>query len=164
MKTTQNEHGSIPARNSKNPVVGVVRCPGFGCDCIATVHKAQGNRKGLVYLICDECGTDQSAGKSRQEKIKSNMHPCIESLEKAEAKGGEKEEKNHPSDTASVSAPKPVSKPSNHAASAVSKTDDIITDQPDPKQVQKTNDTPKTKPIICAIIGGLFGAVVGLVA
>ena len=77
-KTTQTPcGGTIPLRASKNPVEGVFL---HHCGSIASVHRPQGKRKNTVYLICDECGTDQCGGKPYQERIKSEMQPTIEAL------------------------------------------------------------------------------------
>ena len=77
-KTTQAPcGGTIPLRASKNPVEGVFL---HHCGSIASVHRPQGKRKNTVYLICDECGTDQCGGKPYQERIKSEMQPTIEAL------------------------------------------------------------------------------------
>jgi len=71
--------GTVPLRTSKNPVLGVYL---HHCGSVASVHQPKGKRKNTFYLICDECGTDQCGGKPYQEKIKNNMQPNIEALQK----------------------------------------------------------------------------------
>jgi hypothetical protein len=71
--------GTLPLRTSKNPVLGVYL---HHCGSVASVHQPKGKRKDTFYLICDECGTDQCGGKPYQEKIKNNMQPNIEALQK----------------------------------------------------------------------------------
>ncbi|PCC12906.1 hypothetical protein [Pseudoalteromonas sp. JB197] len=71
--------GTIPLRTSKNPVLGVYL---HHCGSVASVHRPKGKRKNTLYLICDECKTDQCAGAAYQEKIAANMQPNIEALQK----------------------------------------------------------------------------------
>lgn len=71
--------GTLPLRTSKNPVLGVYL---HHCGSVASVHQPKGKRKNTFYLICEECGTDQCGGKPYQEKIKNNMQPNIEALQK----------------------------------------------------------------------------------
>ncbi|WP_282131407.1 hypothetical protein [Pseudoalteromonas aliena] len=73
--------GTIPLRTSLNPVIGVYK---HHCGSIASVHRPKGKRKNTVYMMCDECGTDQCGGKPYQEKIAREMQPTIEALLNAE--------------------------------------------------------------------------------
>ncbi|TMO75323.1 hypothetical protein [Pseudoalteromonas aurantia] len=83
MKTVPQNGGTVPLRNSKNPVVGVFR---HHCGNIASVHNYQGpKKKHLFYLHCDKCGCDQGAGKPYQAEIKAGMYDTIEQLEAAES-------------------------------------------------------------------------------
>lgn len=96
--------GHVPIRDSANPVKGVVR---HHCGRIATVHAANGRRKGLLYLICDktECGTDQLSGAEYQQKIKDGMCPTIEALEQAENRPKEPVVKNEQEDKPDAEKP-----------------------------------------------------------
>lgn len=89
--------GTIPLRTSKNPVLGVYL---HHCGSVASVHRPKGKRKDTFYLICDECGTDQCGGKPYQEKIKNNMQPNIEALQKTCDIPGELPVKIHEEKTA----------------------------------------------------------------
>ncbi|KAF7770089.1 hypothetical protein PCIT_a3046 [Pseudoalteromonas citrea] len=89
MKTVQGNGGTIPLRTSKNPVLGVYR---HHCGHIATVHAPKGRKAHLRYLQCDNCGTDQCAGKPYQDKIRENMQPNIEALEAFEVGEAEQHE------------------------------------------------------------------------
>ena len=72
--------GTHPLRTSRNPILGVYL---HHCGSVASVHQPKGKRKNTRYLICEECGTDQCAGKEYQQKILDNMQPNIEALQKA---------------------------------------------------------------------------------
>ncbi|MAD77138.1 MAG: hypothetical protein CML20_20535 [Rheinheimera sp.] len=89
--------GTLPLRTSKNPVLGVYL---HHCGSVASVHQPKGKRKDTFYLICDECGTDQCGGKPYQEKIKNNMQPNIEALQKTCDIQGELPVKIHEEKTA----------------------------------------------------------------
>ncbi|MDN3486879.1 hypothetical protein QL989_16190 [Pseudoalteromonas sp. APC 3224] len=89
--------GTLPLRTSKNPVLGVYL---HHCGSVASVHQPKGKRKDTFYLICDECGTDQCGGKPYQEKIKNNMQPNIEALQKTCDIPGELPVKIHEEKTA----------------------------------------------------------------
>lgn len=105
--------GTIPLRTSKNPVLGVYL---HHCGSVASVHRPKGKRKNTLYLICDECKTDQCAGAAYQEKIVANMQPNIEALQKTCDTPGELpvkicEEKTaafSPSEPSELSANKPI--------------------------------------------------------
>ncbi|TMP70546.1 hypothetical protein CWB76_10225 [Pseudoalteromonas sp. S1609] len=71
--------GTHPLRTSRNPILGVYL---HHCGSVASVHQPKGKRKNTRYLICEECGTDQCAGKEYQQKILDNMQPNIEALQK----------------------------------------------------------------------------------
>ncbi len=155
--------GTIPNRNSKNPVIGVIRCD---CGLPATVHNPRGKRSGRYYTMCDECGTDQRAGDTRQTKIRAEMVQTIEELpnvteivnhelgncavnefakiEPAEAVEAVTEaEKSEPAEA--VEANK----------SAVSTVNEPETETP-PEETEKE---PETKPIsLFVVVGGLLGA------
>ncbi|MBV7296830.1 hypothetical protein [Enterovibrio paralichthyis] len=74
---------SLPKRNTTNPALGVLRC---GCGDVKTVHMAKGNRKGALYTICDQCGTDQRNGAPVQAKWATHFE-SVEALEAHEAEG-----------------------------------------------------------------------------
>lgn len=77
-KTVPVEGGTVPLRNSKNPVLGVFR---HHCGHAATVHQYSGQKKKhLRYLHCDNCGCDQAAGEGYQKEIRENMQPTLEAL------------------------------------------------------------------------------------
>lgn len=71
--------GTHPLRTSRNPILGVYL---HHCGSVASVHQPKGKRRKTRYLICEECGTDQCAGKEYQQKILDNMQPNIEALQK----------------------------------------------------------------------------------
>ena len=130
--------GTIPNRSSKNPVIGVIRCD---CGLPATVHNPRGKRSGRYYTMCDECGTDQRAGDTRQTKIRAEMVQTIEEL--APLVNQVKAEKPEPAEA--VEANK----------SAVSTVNEPETETP-PEETEKE---PETKPIsLFVVVGGLLGA------
>lgn len=55
----------------------VCRC----CDEVATVYEAEGKRTGELYVVCPECGTDQSNKPTRQKFIREHMAETREELE-----------------------------------------------------------------------------------
>ncbi|MGR5312494.1 hypothetical protein ACPV34_21100 [Photobacterium damselae] len=55
----------------------VCRC----CEQVATVYEAEGKRLGELYVVCPECGTDQSNKPTRQAFIKRHMATTREELE-----------------------------------------------------------------------------------
>lgn len=55
----------------------VCRC----CDEVATVYEAEGKRSGELYVVCPECGTDQSNKPTRQKFIREHMAQTREELE-----------------------------------------------------------------------------------
>lgn len=69
--------GHVPLRASKNPILGVVKCE---CGAPQTVHNPKGKRENRWYTICDHCGTNQSSGDTRQEKLRSEIVDYIEQL------------------------------------------------------------------------------------
>lgn len=72
---------TLPKRNTTNPTLGVLRC---SCGAVKTVHKAKGNRKGSLYTICEQCGTDQRNGATVQAKWAAYVD-SVEALEASEA-------------------------------------------------------------------------------
>ncbi|WP_018691982.1 hypothetical protein [Algicola sagamiensis] len=166
IKTIKTVDGTFPVRGSKNPIRGVIRC--FACNEVASVHEAKGKRKGLYYLICDNCGTDQSHGAVRQTKIKDNMHSNIETLEQAEAATEKELIVNASSSEAAANSSDTAGKTCSQLDSLPSEEVGIIEEQPEPKmnpkEKQEINSKSSTKPVIFALIGGVCGAVLGLVA
>lgn len=88
--------GTHPLRTSRNPILGVYL---HHCGSVASVHQPKGKRKNTRYLICEECGTDQCAGKEYQQKILDNMQPNIEALQKICDVPGELPVKTHEENT-----------------------------------------------------------------
>ncbi|ODS10152.1 hypothetical protein [Vibrio scophthalmi] len=55
------------------------------CQSAAKVMEAEGKRTGKLYVVCPECGTDQSHLPKRQEYIRNHMVESLDALtEKAE--------------------------------------------------------------------------------
>tara|TARA_Y100000782_G_scaffold49352_1_gene55143 strand:- start:2974 stop:3567 length:594 start_codon:yes stop_codon:yes gene_type:complete len=91
--------GIVPLRTSKNPVLGVFL---HHCGNVASVHQPRGKRKSTLYLICDECGTDQCGGAAYQEKIRAEMRPTIEQLTEANPTEAVIANTTKPTDTAEI--------------------------------------------------------------
>lgn len=73
----------------------VCRC----CEQVATVYEAEGKRSGELYVVCPECGTDQSNKPTRQNFIREHMAPTREELEQKQSIS--EPVQNTPSDTVS---------------------------------------------------------------
>lgn len=58
---------------------GFIKCS--VCTNISTVFEAEGKRSGKLYVVCPECGTDQSNKATRQAYIIKNMVSTKEELE-----------------------------------------------------------------------------------
>ncbi|PSB89062.1 hypothetical protein C5F63_06010 [Photobacterium damselae subsp. damselae] len=56
----------------------VCRC----CEQVATVYEAEGKRSGELYVVCPECGTDQSNKPTRQQFIRDHMAITREEIER----------------------------------------------------------------------------------
>ena len=140
--------GTIPNRSSKNPVIGVIRCD---CGLPATVHNPRGKRSGRYYTMCDECGTDQRAGDTRQTKIRAEMVQTIEELPNVT------EIVNHELGNCAVNEFAKIEPAEAVEAnkSAVSTVNEPETETP-PEETEKE---PETKPIsLFVVVGGLLGA------
>lgn len=72
--------GHVPARESKNKVLGVKRCEGSSCNLPITVHDANGKRAGYWYTVCDNCKNDQRTGAEFQAMLRDAIVPIIEDL------------------------------------------------------------------------------------
>ncbi|WP_205669723.1 hypothetical protein [Aliivibrio fischeri] len=57
---------------------GFIKCS--VCESDATVFEAEGKRTGKLYVVCPECGTDQSNKATRQAYIIKNMVSTKEEL------------------------------------------------------------------------------------
>lgn len=145
--------GTIPNRSSKNSVLGVIRCD---CGEPATVHNPRGKRSGRYYTMCDECGTDQRAGDTRQAKIRAEMVQTIEEL--PPLVNQVKAEKVEPAEA--VEAEKEAEKPDPVKPLQANENTVSTVNEPDPKPEPKTPDPePKEKPIsLFAVVGALLGA------
>lgn len=145
--------GTIPNRSSKNPVIGVIRCD---CGLPATVHNPRGKRSGRYYTMCDECGTDQRAGDTRQTKIRAEMVQTIEEL--APLVNQVKAEKPEPAEAVEAVTEAEKSDPAEVLEtneSAVSTVNEPETETPP----EETENEPETKPIsLFVVVGGLLGA------
>lgn len=145
--------GTIPNRSSKNPVIGVIRCD---CGLPATVHNPRGKRSGRYYTMCDECGTDQRAGDTRQTKIRAEMVQTIEEL--APLVNQVKAEKPEPAEAVEAVTEAETSEPAEVLEtneSAVSTVNEAVTETPP----EETENEPETKPIsLFVVVGGLLGA------
>lgn len=145
--------GTIPNRNSKNPVIGVIRCD---CGLPATVHNPRGKRSGRYYTMCDECGTDQRAGDTRQTKIRAEMVQTIEEL--APLVNQVKAEKPEPAEAVEAVTEAEKSEPAEVLEtneSAVSTVNEPETEN----EPEETENEPETKPIsLFVVVGGLLGA------
>ena len=145
--------GTIPNRSSKNPVIGVIRCD---CGLPATVHNPRGKRSGRYYTMCDECGTDQRAGDTRQTKIRAEMVQTIEEL--ATLVNQVKAEKPEPAEAVEAVTEAEKSDPAEVLEtneSAVSTVNEPETETPP----EETENEPETKPIsLFVVVGGLLGA------
>lgn len=58
---------------------GFIKCS--VCQSDATVYEAEGKRKSKLYVVCPECGTDQSSKETRQNYIIKNMVSTKEELQ-----------------------------------------------------------------------------------
>jgi len=145
--------GTIPNRSSKNPVIGVIRCD---CGLPATVHNPRGKRSGRYYTMCDECGTDQRAGDTRQTKIRAEMVQTIEEL--APQVNQVKYENLEPAKAVEAITEAETSEPAEVLEtneSAVSTVNEPETETPP----EETENEPETKPIsLFVVVGGLLGA------
>lgn len=141
--------GTIPNRSSKNPVIGVIRCD---CGQPATVHNPRGKRSGRYYTMCDECGTDQRAGDTRQAKIRAEMVQTIEELNPLSSHG--EPEKAEPVKVVEAEKTEPAEVLETNE-SAVSTVNEPETEIP-PKE---TINQPEDKPIrLFAFVGMCLGA------
>ncbi|HDY8229146.1 TPA: hypothetical protein RQL15_003709 [Vibrio vulnificus] len=59
---------------------GYLRCP--CCENAAKVMEAEGKRVGKLYIVCPECGTDQSHLPRRQAYIRDHMVESLDQLTK----------------------------------------------------------------------------------
>ncbi|MGL4379664.1 MAG: hypothetical protein ACRCTB_00895 [Vibrio sp.] len=57
---------------------GYLLCP--CCGSAAKVMEAEGKRMGKLYMVCPECGTDQSHLPKRQEYIRDHMVGSLDVL------------------------------------------------------------------------------------
>ncbi|MEI8612062.1 hypothetical protein P4S70_25665 [Enterovibrio sp. Hal110] len=136
----------MPTRNTTNATLGVLRCE---CGDVKTVHKAKGNRKGSLYTICDQCGTDQRNGATVQAKWAKHV-ASVEDLTAAEAEPVTDEAAPPAASSAIVEAdpiptPPPLAKPKGTV------TREPLTHEPKP-------DTGSAWPIIRGVLlGALFG-------
>jgi len=76
-KTEPKNGGTVPLRDSKNPVLGVFV---HHCGNVATVHQPKGQKSHLRYLHCDTCGCDQASGAEYQQRIRENTFANLEEL------------------------------------------------------------------------------------
>lgn len=76
-KTEPKNGGTVPLRDSKNPVLGVFL---HHCGNVATVHQPKGQKSHLRYLHCDTCGCDQASGAEYQQRIRENTFANLEEL------------------------------------------------------------------------------------
>jgi hypothetical protein len=145
--------GTIPNRSSKNPVMGVIRCD---CGEPATVHNPRGKRSGRYYTMCNECGTDQRAGDTRQSKIRAEMVRTIEELpplvNPVKAEAPKPAEAVEAVTEAEKTEPAKPLQANENAVSTVN--------EPDPKpEPNEPEPEPNEKPIsLFAVVGALLGA------
>lgn len=138
--------GHVPNRASKNPVLGVIRCD---CGEPATVHNPKGKRSGRYYTMCDECGTDQRAGDTRQAKIRAEMVETVEQLSSVQVLAREPEAEKQ---AENIPEPEPLETAEN-AASTVN----------EPEEENTLDPQPQNKPIgLFAVAGALIGAVLAV--
>lgn len=135
---------NLPSSGSKNPVIGVLRCP--YCNEAATVHEA--NRRGRHrYTICPDCGTDQKTGKPFQSYIAANMVDSLDDLPQTAPPLGLQTE----------------AKPTNPTESEPKQTESEPkkSTELEPKQ---TESEPKNTPVMLAVVTVALLLLGGLVA
>ncbi|KZX00951.1 hypothetical protein JL49_09075 [Pseudoalteromonas luteoviolacea] len=167
--------GTVPASASTNAVKGVLV---HSCNHVATVHNFKGpKKKHLMYLNCPHCGNVQPKGDAGQLEIKSQMHPTLEALYAAESASIDTTEKEEPetdsqpleTNESAVSSEinthvlDTIEQPEQTEPEAVTKVIESLPEQPKVEQVAKPQDkkVQPLKVVACAILGGIFGGLLG---
>lgn len=124
-KTEPKNGGTVPLRDSKNPVLGVFV---HHCGNVATVHQPKGQKSHLRYLHCDTCGCDQASGAEYQQRIRENTFANLEELAAFESQ-----------ETTVLETPKNVIEETSETAPAVAET--VI--DPSPEIASFMEQTPE---------------------